>query len=328
MAISDTSFFSSYQAIIGTSYAKGFEEVYSPTSTLITYIASRQLFLASMSTTEVANGVSVVNAHLSNENTYSTGALNIAKTVNQTLNNFFNNTYSSALRDWFNALSISRNVAWQNSFKESWYQANAQELVQQIGFASWNGTSLIYYPATSPITNKQNVASISTISGNNVTVSGFSPITNFAMNGDIIVASPVSGLPSSSAISLSTTVVGVLNTNTIILSGPISTTSSTLYAFRPIKNAEYFEFRFGTASITGLSCTNLFSNLGITVYLSTGVTTVVNLSTTNATGRANIGIFNNSTYRALGITSMGITSGSIAALGTVKALEVWVKSTN
>ena len=92
MAISDTSFFSSYQAIIGTSYAKGFEEVYSPTSTLITYIASRQLFLASMSTTEVANGVSVVNAHLSNENTYSTGALNIAKTVNQTLNNFFNNT--------------------------------------------------------------------------------------------------------------------------------------------------------------------------------------------------------------------------------------------
>jgi hypothetical protein len=54
----------------------------------------------------------------------------------------------------------------------------------------------------------------------------------------------------------------------------------------------------------------------------------VNLSTTNATGRANIGIFNNSTYRALGITSMGITSGSIAALGTVKALEVWVKSTN
>jgi len=328
MAISDTSFFNSYQATIGTAYAKGFDEVYNPSSTLITYIASRQLFLAGMSTTEVANGVSVVNAHLSNENTYSTGALNIAKTVNQTLNNFFNNTYSSSLRDWFNGLRITRNIPWQNSYKESWYQANAQELVQQIGFASFNGSSLIFYPATSAITNKQNIASISTVSGNNVTISGFSPVSNFAMNGDIIIASTVSGLPSSSQISLSTSVVGLYNTNTITLSGPISTSTTTLFAFRPLKNTEYLEFRFGTAAITGSAATNIFSTIGITVYLSTGVTTLVTLSPANNTGRVNIGIYNNSTYRATGITSMGITSGSINGLGTIKSLEVWVKSTN
>jgi len=329
MAISDTSFFNNYQGIIGSTYAKGFEEVYNPSSTLINYYPARQLFLSSMSTSDVQNGISVVNAHLTSENAYSSASLNIARSVAQVVNNFFTSTYGSALRDYFYGLIPSRNVAWQNNFKSLWYQSNAQELVQQVGFATWTGANFVIYPANSSTTNRQNVASVLSISGNNIAISGFqTSIANFALPGDIIVANNTASMPSAANISLNTTVTGYYNSNTLTLSGPVSSLTTNVFAFRPIQNPEYLEFRFGTSSLTGGASTGIVANLGLTVYLSTGVSTSVTLNTTNTIGRANIGIYNNSTYKSLGITSIAVASGSVAGLGTIPALEVWVKSVN
>ena len=328
MAISDTSFFNNYQGIIGSTYAKGFEEVYNPSSTLINYYPARQLFLSSMSTSDVANGLSVVNAHLASESTYSSAATNIARSVAQVVNTFFNSTYGSALRDYFTGLIPSRNVAWSNTFKSIWYQANAQELVQQVGFATWTGTAFVIYPPNSSTTNRQNTATAVSISGNNVAISGFqTSISNFALPGDIIVANNSASMPSATDIALNTTVVGYYNSNTLTLSGPVSSLTTNLFAFRPIQNPEYLEFRFGTSSLTGGASTAIVANLGLTVYLSTGVSTSVNLNIGNP-GRATIGIYNNSTYKSLGITSIAVASGSVAGLGTIPALEVWVKSVN
>jgi hypothetical protein len=329
MAISDTSFFNNYQGIIGSTYAKGFEQVYNPSSTLINYYPARQLFLSSMSTSDVQNGISVINAHLTSENTYSSASLNIARSVAQVVNTFFSNTYGTPLRDYFYGLIPSRNVAWQNSFKSLWYQSNAQELVQQVGFATWTGANFVIFPANSSVTNMQNKVTISSISGSNVAVTGFqTSISNFALPGDIIVASLTANIPSATAIALNTTVTGYYNSNTLTLSGIVSSNATTLFAFRPIQNPEYLEFRFGTSSLTGGASTGIVANLGLTVYLSTGVSTSVTLNTTNTIGRANIGIYNNSTYKSLGITSIAVASGSVAGLGTIPALEVWVKSTN
>jgi hypothetical protein len=329
MAISDTSFFNNYQGIIGSTYAKGFEEVYNPSSTLINYFPARQLFLSSMSTSDVTNGISVVNAHLNAESVYSNASVNIARSVAQTVNNFFTNTYGSSLRDYFTGITPSKNVAWANAFKSLWYQANTQELVQQVGFATWTGSAFVIYPPNSSATNRQNTATAVSISGNNVAVSGFqTSISNFALPGDIIVASNSASIPTADNIALSTTVTGYYNSNTLTLSGPVSSLTTNLFAFRPIQNPEYLEFRFGTSSLTGGASTGVVSNLGLTVYLSTGVSTTINLNTTNLIGRANIGIYNNSTYKALGITSIALASGSVAGLGTIPALEIWVKSTN
>jgi len=329
MAISDTSFFNNYQGIVGTTYARGFEEVYNPSSTLINYYPARQLFLESMSTSEVQNGISVVNAHLASENTYSNASLNIARSVAQTVNTFFNSTYGTATRDYFTGLSSSRNVSWQNSFKALWYQANAQELVQQIGFATWTGSNFVLFPPNSPVTNRQNVATVSNISGSNVTISGFtSTLPNFALPGDIIVASQTGTIPTAPNISLNTTVVGYANSNTLILSGLITSLATTLFAFRPLQNPEYLEFRFGTSSLTGGASAGITSDLGLTVYLSTGVNTTINLLTSNTVGRATIGVYNNTTYKAVGITSIAVANGTAAGLGTIPALEVWVKSIN
>ncbi len=329
MAISDTSFYNNYQGILGTTYARGFEEVYNPSSTLINYYPARQLFLASMSTSDVSNGINVVNAHLTSENSYSNAALTVTRGVAQAVNNFFSSTYGSALRDFFTGLLPTNNVAWQNSYKALWYQANNQELVQQIGFATWTGSAFVNYPANSPVTNRQNVASVTGISGSSVTISGFtSTLPNFAMPGDIIVSSQTGTIPTAPNISLTTTVLGYANSNTLVLSGGISTFSTTLFAFRPLQNPEYLEFRFGTSSLTGGASTGITTSLGLTVFLSTGVNTTVNLTPSNTLGRVTIGVYNNTNFKATGITSIAVASGSVAGLGTIPALEVWVKSVN
>jgi hypothetical protein len=328
MAISGTSFFNAYQLILGATYSRGYQEVYNPSATIPNFVSARQLFLASMSSTDVTNGLSVVNAHLASEGTYSSAALSLVKNVEQTLNTFFYNTYKSYTRDYFCSLSTTTTVSWLNSFKESWYQANTQELVQQIGFMSWNGSAFTLYPPISPITNVQNSIGVSTASGNTVTVSGyFAPITNFALPGDIIVASATSSVPSISNISLSTTVVGYANTNTLILSGSVGSATS-LFAYRPIKNTEYLEFRFGTASVTGFAATSVYQDVVLSVTLVGGVNTAVTIGAANTIGRVNIGIYNNSTYKATGISAITVTSGSVTSLGTQQSLELWVKSTN
>ena len=160
MAISDTSFFSAYQQTMGLTYAKGFDEINNLASTLPTYVTARQLMLASLSSTDVVNAIVVINSHLQTENTYSTACSGIVKNVLQNLNNFFNITYGVFTRDYFNSLSTNKIVAWKNSFVEAWYQANNQELVQQIGFATWNGVNFQIYPPFYSLTRGQNTAQV------------------------------------------------------------------------------------------------------------------------------------------------------------------------
>lgn len=326
MAISDTSFFSAYQASMGTTYARGYEEVYNPVSTLPLYVNARQLFIANMSSSEVTTGLNVVNSHLSAENSYSASASGIVRTVLQSLNSFFNNTHGATTREYFNGLASTSRVAWQNSFKAAWQVANSQELIQQTGLATWNGVDFTIYPATSPITNIQNVATISTSQGTNLTLSGINlPITNFALPNDIIVISSDGSMPSVQNISLGTTVVGYANTNTLILSGNIGAGVSA-YAFRPLTGTEYLEFRYGRFSATGAAATSILSDIVLSITLNNGVSTSVTLNTSSV-GRTTIGAINNSNYKSTGISSILITSGSINGLGTQQGLEVWVKGT-
>jgi hypothetical protein len=327
MAISSTSFFSSYQSTMGATYARGYDEVNNPASTLPTYQTARQLFLASMSTTDVNNGLTVVNSHLAAENTYSSGAMNIVKNVLTSLNNFFYSTYSVYTRDYFNSLTSATNVPWTNSFKEAWYQANTQELVQQIGFATYTGSNFVFYPASSAVTNVQNAVSIASTSGNNVTVAGYNyTIGNFALPGYYVVGSSTTSFPNASTISLSTTVTALYNTNTLTLSGPIGSATS-LFAFRPLKNAEYLEFRWGSASVTGLAATSIFADMIFSVTLSNGNTTSVTVGAANTTGRTTIGTYGTSTYKTTGISAITLSTGSVASMGTQQSLEIWVKST-
>ena len=327
MAISDTSFFSAYQASMGTTYARGFEEVYNPTSTLPTYVTSRQLFISGMSSSEVTNGLNVVNAHLSAENSYSASAGNIVKTVLQSVNSFFNNTHGATTREYFNGLASTSRIAWQSSFKAAWQAANSQELIQQIGVATWNGTDFTIYPATSSITNIQNFATITTSNGTSLTIEKFnSPITNFALPNDIIVVSADGSMPTPQNISLSTTVVGYSNTNTLILSSNIGVGVS-VFAFRPLTGTEYLEFRYGRFSSTGTAATSILSNVVLSVTLNNGVSTSVTLNTSSP-GRATIGATNNSNYKTTGISSILITTGSISGFGTQQSLEIWVKGTS
>lgn len=328
MAISDTIFFGGYQATLGTTYARGFQELYNPASTLQQYILARQSFISGMSTSDTANGVSVISAHLSAENSYTTAALQIVKPVLLQLNNFFSSTYGTPTRDYFNSLTQSRLIAWKNSFKEAWFQARTEELVQHIGYATWNGSAFIVYPAYSPITNIQNTSGVSTSLGNQVTLINFNaPLANFALPGDIIVSSLNPTFPTPANISLGTTVVGYANTNILVLNGPIGLATN-LFAFRSLKNAEHLEFRFGPAGVTGLAATVVVADLGLTVTLTNGVTTSVTIGAANTIGRVNIGAFNNNIYKATGISNIAVTSGSNTSLGTQQSLEIWVKSTN
>ncbi len=326
MAIADTSFYGSYQSILGATYARGYDQVYNPSYLIPNYVIARQDLLANLSSTEVSNALVIVNAHLNSENAFNSNTLNIVRGVLQANNTFFQSTYGSSFRDYFNSTQPNRTIAWQNSFKESWYQANNQELIQQIGFVTWNGSALVNYPAYSALTNIQNTATISSISGSNISLSNIPIITDFALPGDVIVASTTGSLPNSTTISLGTTLIGYANSTTVTLSGGVDPSATTLFSFRPIKNPEFLEFRLGTAGVTGLGVTAILSNVGLAVTLSTGVTTSVTLSTTNTTGRFIIGIANNSNYKAVGISSITITTGSVSGLGTQPSIELWTRS--
>lgn len=326
MAIADTSFYSSYQTIIGATYARGYDQVYNPSYLIPNYVTARQNLLSNLASSEVSNALVIVNAHLSAENTFNTGTLNIARGVLQATNTFFQSTYGVVFRDYFDSSQPAKTIAWQNSFKEAWYQANNQELTQQIGFITWNGSTLVNYPAYSAATNIQNTASVASISGNDLTLSNIPIVTNFALPGDVIVASTTGSMPSVAAISLGTTVVGYANSNTITLSGGVDPSTTTIFSFRPIKNPEFLEFRLGTAGVTGLAATAILSNIGLAVTLSSGVTTTVTLGTTNTTGRFIIGVANNSTYKSVGISSISITTGSVTGLGTQPSIELWTRS--
>ena len=330
MAISSTGFFSSYQLTMGLTYARGYEEVNNLSSTLQSYVSARQLFLGNMSSSEVVNGLNVVNAHLSSENNYNSAATNIEKTVLVTLNNFFNTNYGVFTRDVFNSLSTSSTIAWNNSFKEAWYQSNAQELVQQIGFATYNGSAFSFYPASSAITNIQNTASVASSSGVNVNLTGYvAPVSNFAMPGYYIIPSSNGLLPSAATISFATTVTGLIGSSTLSLSGGIGAATS-LFAFRPLKNPEYLEFRFGTSGVTGIAATSVLSDIVFNVTLTGGTATTtipVTIAAANTYGRVNIGTYGNAVYKATGVSAISLVSGSNASLGTQQSVEIWVKST-
>lgn len=331
MALSDTSFFSNYQSIIGITYARGYDEVNNPSSTLVNFQTGRQALIASLATSEVTNGLTIINQHLASENVYTSAANNIVKSVLSSVNTFFYSTYSNYTRDYFTGLSATRRIAWKNSFKEAWYQANAQELVQQIGFATYTGSAFVIYPASSSVNNTQSYATIVGTSAINssVTISNFTgPLSEFALPGYIAITSTLTTIPTAATISLSTTVTGLANTNTLYISGPITAGHTYLHVFRPLKGTEYLEFRFGTAAATGLAATNILSTVGFAVTLSSGVSTTVTLNTSSTSGRATIGVYNNTNYKATNISSMSISTGSITGLGTIPALEIWVKSTN
>ena len=80
--------------------------------------------------------------------------------------------------------------------------------------------------------------------------------------------------------------------------------------------------------MTGLAATTVVADIGLTVTLIGGVSTTVTIGTANTTGRVNIGVYNNATYKAKGVTGITVTTGSWASLGTQQSLELWVRSTN
>jgi hypothetical protein len=333
MAISDTNFISSYHSKLGLIYAENFQQLYNPGTILQTYVTSRQLLLASMSTADVRHGLTIINSHLASESAFQAAAGDIVKSPITSLNSVVNLNYGVMFRDFFNGLANTKLVAWSKAFKEAWYQATSSELVQQIGFATWNGTNLIFYPAHSSTTNIQNTATLAVGAGNTITLQGYtSSVANFAMPGDIIVFSASGVIPSPSTISLSTTVSGYANTNVITLNGLVGVASAgnTVFAFRPLKNPEYLEFRFGTSGVTGFSANQgITTNIVLSVTLvgaTTSVPVVVGIGTTNAPGRVNIGTYGNTAFKATGISSIAVVGGNISALGIRTNLEIWVKS--
>lgn len=324
MAIADTSFFSSYQDEIGRIFQDGVNKINNPSDLYQNFIQTRQDFVQNLGTSEVSSGLLVINAHLSSESVYSQANSNIVRNVVQNLNSFFSSTQSTTLREYFNGLSNIKNINWNNGFKEAWYQGTGQELIQQIGFISWNGTHLTFYPNTSTVTQRQNFVSISTSNGNLVTVSGFgTSLATFGLPGDYFIAYSGS-FPSASSISFATTIVGYANNNTLILSGPIGSATSG-YSYRKIKNNEYLEFRFASQSLTGMAATSILTPLTLNVTLDNAESFSVSLTTTNTTGRQVIGSLVATNNKSTGISSVLITSGTIAALGTTRSLEVWVK---
>lgn len=331
MAIADTSFFVNYQDGLGVIYAKSLQEVLNPVYNYTSMVNTRQSFLFNLAPNEVSAGVSVIEGHLSSESSFIEENANSISAVLSSVNTFFRNTYSYYLRDYFTGLTSSRVVAWANAFKDAWEVTFSAELVHQIGIVTWNGNNFVFYPPTSSVTNKQYSAEIIGINSNYVTLSGFgTDITHFALPGYYFVNSATSSMPGSNSYAFSTTVVGIYNTNTLILSNQIGSGSS-CFVYRPLKNAEYLEFRFGTTAITGVAATSVTDNLYLSVTLNntTGLTTAtVGILTSNNDGRINIGTYGNSSYLALGITSVGIATGSSGYLINNPTLEVWVKSTN
>jgi hypothetical protein len=330
MAISDTSFFNNYQSSLGVIYSKNLQTLLDPSDSYQALINTRQNLLTALSTTEVTNGIIVVNSSLQAESSMQSLNNNAITALNSSLNSFFQNQYGFLLRDFFTGLGTNNNIPWTNSFKDSWQKTTSTELVQQLGFATWTGSSFVFYPPISNLTNTYNIGSISSTLGNNVTFSSYSldgDLSNFALPGYYVVAYDGS-FPSASAISLSTSVVSLLPNNTLQLNQPIGSATS-MIAFRPLQNSEFLEFRWGSNSVTGTAATSISSPLviNVTLYTVFGLSTT-SVSLTSTVTRANIGIYNQSIYKATGIASIGISTGSVASLGTQASLEIWVKSNN
>jgi len=340
MAITDTSFFNNYQNLTGVAYAQAYGETLNPSKSLQNYIGARQAFVVNQASTEVQNGITVVNAHLSAEATFTNTNLNAVKNSVVAINNFFNSTYSTPLRDVFFGTLKSNNIAWSNAFKDAWYNSNSNELVHQIGFVSSNGTTLVFYPAVSAVTNIQNTASFSSNGSTTLTLVGYgSDVAQFARIGDQIVA--YSGtFPNaynySNGVGCSVvTVTGYANTNSLIVSSNVLSSANAVSSFRIIKNPEYLEFRYGSSTLTGLAATAILAPISLSVTLG-GATTAsavpVTLALDNTTpttyGRYTIGTYGNTAFKGTSIQSISIVSGSVASLGAIPALEVWVKSTN
>ena len=226
-------------------------------------------------------------------------------------------------------------MAWNNAFKDAWYNSNANELVHQIGFVSSNGTTLTFYPAVSSVTNIQNTASFSSNGSTTLTLVGYgSDVAQFARPGDQIVA--YSGaFPNAynyqNGVGCSVvTVTGYGNSNSLIVSDLVTNSATTISAFRSIKSTEYLEFRYGPQqNFTGLAATTVSANVDLNVTLI-GASTVSAVPVTisnNNVGRVTIGSNTNTAFKALGIGTITITNGTLSSFGTNQALEVWVKST-
>ena len=220
MAISDTSFFNNYQLNLGTVYARNYQILANPLSSYQSLINTRQTFLAAMSAAEVNNGITVVNSSLQTESNMYSANYNAISALNSSLNSFFQNQYSFLLRDYFTGLNTNNNIPWTNSFKDSWQKTTNSELVQQIGFATWNGSNFVFYPPYSSATNTYNVGVISSAIGNTVTFSSYSldgDLSNFALPGYYVVAYNGS-FPNVNTISLTTSVVSLLSFGTMAFS--------------------------------------------------------------------------------------------------------------
>jgi hypothetical protein len=331
MSLANTSFFNTYQFNQGLVYAKTYQQILNPNGPYILMVNDRQSLIASLSTTEVSNAINVINASLVAETTLKNVDVNPISNINQSLNSFFQNNYGNYLRDYFTGLTSSVNVAWYSLFKDSWQQTTSSELVQQVGFATWNGftTSYMFYPAYSPITNLQSTASITTTIDNTIYLTGFgTDICNFALPG-YIISFGTGSLPTPTNYSISTsTVLSIGSTNSLVVSSV--GVGNSVFAFRKLKNPEYLEFRFGTSSITGLAATQIFNNftLNVTLQNNLGLTTAsVGITTNNPTGRINIGTYGLPTYLATNILGIAV-SGGVVSSPYLQTLEVWVKSVN
>lgn len=334
MPISDTTFFNGYQRIIGLTYENSYAQQYIPGLILPYYETARQSLLSNFATNEVTNGLNIVNNHLSSESVFTNATANIVRGVLPAVNTFFNQTYGVFTRDYFTGLTPTSRIAWENGFKEAWYQANTQELVQQIGYATWNGTAFVFYPtiASANVYSPYISATIAAGAGTTeITITNTNSTASFALIGYTLVASTTSSLPSPTAISLATSVVGYMGTNILILSNVVSGSATSAFAFRPIKNPEYLEFRFGTSASTGLAATKILQDLSLNVTLTGGsaTTTVgVAITTGNIDGRATIGNYGNTAFKATGISAIAVNSGNFVGLGSIPSLEIWVRATN
>jgi hypothetical protein len=328
MALANSNFFSTYQAYIGLAYGRSLEENLNPNFVVNNLVNSRQTLLNNLGPTEVSNGVNIVNAQLSTETTYNANTYNVLKTILSALNSFYTTTYGYTIRDFFNGInsgSLSL-VSWNNNFKDSYKNTFANEVVQQIGFVTYyNGASYFVPALSSSSLNNTNInyqVSLST-SGTSATLLGISSnVGSYVLPGFNVIT--YNTFPSPNLVGLQTqSVIGFANTNTITLS--TTATGSNAYFYRPIQNAELFEFRYASSSATGLAATAILGTVNVTVGLA-NTSFVVQL--TSGTSRANIFPTGGSTT-VFGSTSIkSVSIDTPANLGTAQCLEVWVKGTN
>lgn len=330
MALSDTSFFSNYQNYLGISYARGVDANINPYSTYTNLINARQALLASLSSTDVSTGLTIINTELANETSFASATSNITKTSISATNTFYTNTnpYNKPLRDVFPSLTSTNTVYWTNNFKEAFYQSVGAELIQLVGFVTFTGTTGYFVPFVDATTaagswnpNKNNITV--SASGKQITITD-SSFTGFISDYGLAnygVLTYTGSFPSGSvAIGNTQTITGIANSNTFNLSS--AATGNKAFFYRPIKNSELLEFRLGGSSISGAAATSLLGTVNLTVGLAN---TSVLTSATAGTTRIPIYINNtNTVFKSATVGSVSIDTPE--NLGTQRVLEVWVKS--